>query len=60
MNRKRMSLTDGLLRNSNSENRDREVGGELRRGDADGLGGVLVIHRDRDRQWQGVNVVHKA
>ena len=28
--------------------------------DADGLGGVLVIHRDRDRQRQGVNVVHKA
>ena len=29
--------------------------------DADGLGGVLVIHRDRDRQRQGVNaVVNKA
>ena len=28
--------------------------------DVDGLGGVLVIHRDRDRQSQGVNVVHKA
>ena len=28
--------------------------------DADGLGDVLVIHRDRDRQRQGVNVVHKA
>ena len=28
--------------------------------DADGLGGVLVIHRGRDRQRQGVNVVHKA
>ena len=28
--------------------------------DADGLGGVLVIHRDRDRQRLGVNVAHKA
>ena len=28
--------------------------------DADGSGGVLVIHRDRDRQRQGVNVVQKA
>ena len=28
--------------------------------DADGFGGVLVIHRDRDRQRQGVKVVHKA
>ena len=36
--------------------------------DADGFGGVLVIHRDRDcqihrdrdRQRQGVNVLHKA
>ena len=28
--------------------------------DADGMGGVLVIHRDRDRQRQGVNVVHSG
>ena len=28
--------------------------------DAEESGGVLVIHRDRDRQRQGVNVVHKA
>ena len=58
MNRKRVSLTWRSFtklecRKSWSWRRTVAV-------DADGSGGVLVIHRDRNRQRQGVNVVHKA